>query len=393
MRKANFFPAMFFIFTFILFFNLFAQDDATYYKATTNFYGKPDTILALKEVTVKAPPSPESFKPFFHFSPIRQDTTGTCWAFSGISFFESEVFRLTGQKFKLSEMYIVYWEYVAKAREYIRTRGKSVFDEGSQEEAVIMRMREHGIVRAEDYSGLLPGETQHNHSKMAGQMKNYLEFVKKNEYWDEEIIIANIKMILNKYLGAPPTSIVVNELRLTPESFLEMQLKLPLDDYVSFMSFKYQPFYTKGSYRVPDNYWHSQEYYNIPLDEWYPAIISALKNGYTVGIGGDVSEIGKVGESDVAFIPPFDIPAKAIDQDAREYRFWNKTSTDDHGIHVLGYQKYKKHDWFLIKDSGSSSNKGTFKGYYFFRGDFIRLKMLTFLVHKDAVENILSKFK
>lgn len=393
MRKANFFPAMFFIFTFILFFNLFAQDDATYYKATTNFYGKPDTILALKEVTVKAPPSPESFKPFFHFSPIRQDTTGTCWAFSGISFFESEVFRLTGQKFKLSEMYIVYWEYVAKAREYIRTRGKSVFDEGSQEEAVIMRMREHGIVRAEDYSGLLPGETKHNHSKMAGQMKNYLEFVKKNEYWDEEIIIANIKMILNKYLGAPPTSIVVNELRLTPESFLEMQLKLPLDDYVSFMSFKYQPFYTKGSYRVPDNYWHSQEYYNIPLDEWYPAIISALKNGYTVGIGGDVSEIGKVGESDVAFIPPFDIPAKAIDQDAREYRFWNKTSTDDHGIHVLGYQKYKKHDWFLIKDSGSSSNKGTFKGYYFFRGDFIRLKMLTFLVHKDAVENILSKFK
>jgi bleomycin hydrolase len=158
------------------------------------------------------------------------------------------------------------------------------------------------------------------------------------------------------------------------------------------MSFKYQPFFTKGSYRVPDNYWNSQDYHNVPLELWYRTIIKALKNGYTVGIGGDVSEIGKVGENDIAFIPEFDIPAKLINQDAREFRFTNKTSTDDHGVHVIGYQRYKKHDWFLIKDSGSSSNKGKFKGYYFFRGDFIRLKMLTFLVHKDAVTDLLTKF-
>ena len=47
----------------------------------------------------------------------------------------------------------------------------------------------------------------------------------------------------------------------------------------------------------------------------------------------------------------------------------------------------------LFKDSGSSSHAGQYKGYYFFRDDFIKLKMLGFTIHKDAVKDILSKFE
>lgn len=372
---------------------LAGQDDATFYKPTKNFYGKPDTVLAIKEVSVKAPATIESFKSQFHFAPIRQDTTGTCWAFCTISFFESEIFRLSKQQVKLSEMYVAYWEYVAKAREYIRTKGNSLFAQGSQDEAAILRMKERGIVRQSDYSGLLAGEKKHNHSKVHNEMKTYLNYVKQHDLWDEAQIIMNIKMILNRHLGQPPETIPVEGKKMTPKTYLNQVLGLKLDDYVSFMSFKYRPFFTKGSYRVPDNYWHSQEYHNIPLSPWYDAIVKAIKEGYTVNIGGDVSEIGKIGEKDIAFIPEFDIPANKIDQDAREFRFDNETSVDDHGIHLVGYLRHKGYDWFLIKDSGSSSHKGKFKGYYFYREDFVKLKMLTFTVHKDAVLPLLEKFK
>lgn len=384
--------ALIFLFSISSVFNAFGQKDKTYYKQTVSFYGKVDTVLAIKYDDLAIPPSVESFKSFFHFPPVRQDTTGTCWAYAAISFLESEVFRLTEQKIKLSEMYVAYWEYLAKAKVYIRTRGKSLFAQGSQEVAALLRIKEHGIVPLTDYSGLIEGRTKHSHGTLYKQMLNYLELMKAQNIWDEEIILTQIKLLLNKHLGPPPEIINYNGMQMTPQEFSKNVLKLDLDDYVDLMSFKYQPFYTRGSYRVPDNYWHYQGYYNVPLDEWYQALVSAIKQGYTIGTGGDVSEIGKIGEADVAFIPDFDIPSKYIDQDAREFRFENKTSTDDHGIHLVGYQHYKGRDWFLIKDSGFSATKGKHRGYYFYRDDFIKLKMLTFMVHKDAVKELLAKF-
>ena len=92
-------------------------------------------------------------------------------------------------------------------------------------------------------------------------------------------------------------------------------------------------------------------------------------------------------------VPSFDIPGPSIDQDARELRFYNHTSTDDHGIHLVGHTRVDGHDWFLIKDSGRSSRRGKFEGYYMYRDDYVKLKMLTIMVHKDAAADLLAKLK
>ena len=85
-----------------------------------------------------------------------------------------------------------------------------------------------------------------------------------------------------------------------------------------------------------------------------------------------------------------------IDQSAREMRIANETTGDDHGIHLVGYTRLKDHDWYLIKDSGSGSRNNDEAtpefGYYFFRGDYVKLKMMDFLVHKDAVKELIGKF-
>jgi len=359
---------------------------------TREYRGKKRQFLSLDFSQIDKPTSLEEFTQYFHFPPIRQYRTGTCWCFSTTSFLESELKRLGRGEIKLSEMYTVYWEYVEKARRFIREKGKSYLGQGSEHNAVIARMKQYGAVPAEAYTGLVNGRTEHDHSQLFREFKNYLEFCRQNEYWDEDQAIAYVKSILNKHLGKPPEKITVNGQEMTPKEYLDKLLQLPLDDYVCFISFKYLPFYTKGEFKVPDNWWHSQDYYNVPLDEFYQAILHALEKGYTVALGGDISEPGIYGEEDVAIVPTFDILPSLIDQDSREFRFYNRTSFDDHAIHAVGYTQRGDHTWFLIKDSGGGAHRGKFKGYYFYRDDYVRLKMLNFMVHKDAVADLLKKF-
>lgn len=342
---------------------------------------------------IRKPESPETFEAPFHFPPVAQYYTGTCWSFSTTSFLESEEKRLSGRDIKLSEIYTVYWEYVEKALGYIRKRGHQPFVQGSESDAVIIIWKKYGIVPAEAYTGLVGGRERHNHKELAAEMRRYLEFVREHGYWDEEANIVHIKKILNRYIGTPPEEFDYNGEVMTPVRFLDEVLTVNPDDYVQLMSTLSVPFYVQDEFKVPDNWRPTATYYNVPLDEFYECIKLAVEKDYTICIGGDVSEPGYHGFEDAAVVPTFDIPQEYIDQDSREFRFFNRTTEDDHGIHLLAHKKIGGRDWFLIKDSSRSARHGKFKGYYFYRDDYIKLKMLTYMVHKDVVRHLLPKFE
>lgn len=341
---------------------------------------------------IPAPDSPGVFTSVFHFPPVRQYRTGTCWSFSSTSFIESEVARQSGRKIKLSEMHTVYYEYLAKARRYVQERGDSWNGEGSEANALLRMMRQHGAVPLEVYPGLPAGETRHDHSAMSDEITKYLEFVKSNNFWDEESVIAHVRLILNKHLGDPPASFAFEGKTYTPITFFNDVLKLKLDDYVDVMSTLSIPYFTQGPFEVPDNWWYDSTYYNVPLDQWYSALASAVRAGYSIELGGDVSEPGWYGKDNLAVVASFDIPQSHINADSREFRFYNHTTTDDHGVHLVGHTTIDGRDWYLIKDSGSSARRGKFDGYFFMRDDYLRLKMLSFTVHKDAIKELLSQF-
>jgi hypothetical protein len=94
--------------------------------------------------------------------------------------------------------------------------------------------------------------------------------------------------------------------------------------------------------------------------------------------------------TDFAAVPK---PGSLIDKDSREFRFYNRTSTDDHLVHLVGYKEMGDHTWFLIKNSWQTAYEGKFSGYFFYRDDDIKLKSLTFLTHQDAVAELLQKFE
>jgi bleomycin hydrolase len=328
--------------------------------------------------------------------PLSQGNTGTCWCFSTTSFFESEVYRINKLQVKLSEMYTVYWEFVEKAARYIHERGNSAFDEGSEANAVTRIWKKYGIVQEDDYSGLTDGRKYHNHDAMLTELKGYLESLKKNSAWDEDAVMTTVKSIMNHYMGVPPSEVTINGQKVTPLQYLKEIIKINPDDYVDILSYTQQPFYKQVEYEVGDNWWHSSDYYNVPLDVFMAALKNAVRKGYTLAIGGDVSEPGFDRTTQCAVVPDFDIPSAYINDDARQFRFSNHTTTDDHGLHLVGYLEKDGKDWYLVKDSGSGSrnndpNAKEF-GYYFFSEDYVKLKMMDFMVHKDAVKDILAKF-
>jgi bleomycin hydrolase len=338
------------------------------------------------------PNSLSEFKSQWHNDPVMQSSTGTCWCFSGTSFLESDVYRQTGKKFKFSEMFTVYWEYIEKVRRFVHEHGNSAIGEGSESNAVMRIWKKYGCVPEDAYTGKKPGQKHHNHSKMFNEIKIYLDNCKTNNIWDEELILSNVKSILNYYMGIPPAEFIFNNKKTTPLEFQQNEVKINLDDYVDIISLLEYGFGKSVVYDVQDNWWKS-EYKNVSLDEYIDAIKTAIKNGFTLAIGGDVSETGLYSFADAAIIPTFDIPSESIDDYARQFRFSNGTTGDDHGIHIVGYTEKDGITWFLIKDSGSGARNGKFKGYYMYSEDYVKLKMIDFTAHKDAVPEFLKKIK
>jgi bleomycin hydrolase len=384
------------------------KDKAVYKEAQTGFYQdsvlkgiddfkseseKPEvkTYIAADLSGKSYPTDPKNYTQYWHNPPLSQGQTGTCWSFASTSFMESEVYRITGQKIKLSEIYFVYWEYVERAKYFVKTRGEMYFAEGSEANAVIKNMRLYGAVPASAYPGKLKGQKFHDHEAMEKEMSSYLKQVKEQNAWNEETIVSTIKNILNYYLGEPPQKVLVKDTEFTPLEYVEKVLQLKPMDYFSFMSTKSQTYNQKGELMEPDNWWHCKNYYNIHLDDFLSTLKSALESGYTVSICGDVSEPGYDRFAKVGIIPTFDIPADYIDEDSREYRLNNQTTFDDHCIHLVGYQEVNGKYWFMIKDSGAGGFDADPRGYRFLSEDYVKLKIIAFLVHKNAAKEVLDK--
>ncbi len=360
------------------------------YKAEAEAADESALSLRVDWSQIESPDSPAEFDQLWHTPPTPQFYTGTCWAFCSTSYLESESKRIAGTEIKLSEMWTVYWEYVEKARSYLREFGHTPVNQGGQDSGTIEIFKQYGAVPRDDYPGVLDEKGRHNHTALSRELKGYLKWVLDSGSWDEEQNLAYVRSILDKHMGTPPTTVTWEGKQYTPREFLTDVLQLEMGDYRGVVSRMDKPFHEGVLLDVEDNWRRIDNYYNLPLDDFYTVLKNAVRDGYTVSIGGDNSEAGMDGKFDTAIIPEWDIPAEFINQGSREFRIVNGTTGDDHGVHVVGVLEMGGRDWYLIKDSNRSSRLGEYKGYYFWDGDYIKLKMLSYTIHKDRLDEYLK---
>lgn len=338
-----------------------------------------------------------------------QGMTGTCWSFSTLSFFESEIMRVKKIKdVKLSEMFVVRKTYSLKAENYVRMHGSAQLSEGGEPTDVINCWKDYGMVPREVYNGSYKeGEVYpYNHklmdSSIVAEMKKVVD--PKNQKIDYAAYKATVESILDKYLGKAPEEFDYKGKKYTPKTYAA-ELGLNPDDYVLLTSFTHHPFYKPFILEVPDN-WAWKQYNNVPLDELMQTIDNAIAAGYGVAWAADVSEPFFRFKDGMALVPEgwdkmsdaekdncFLKPCKQqnITAEMRQEGFNNYTTQDDHGMHIIGTANDQAgNKYYLVKNSWGTKRNDC-DGYFYATPEYVKLKTISITVHKKSVSPALMK--
>ncbi len=333
------------------------------------------------------PTNAASFKAVPHLPCLNQGKTSVCWSFATCSFLESEMARLQRSQVRLSVMYPAYCQYVEKARRYVQTKGESRFSAGDLFTGVADACRQYGIMPADAYDKQPRGQML-DQNRLYSELETSMQEVKRQSRWNDARVLSQVKKILNRHLGEPPRTFPFNGSTYTAQSFRDEVVRLPWHDYVMVTSFESAPFNTFTELKVPDNWQHNSNFFNVPLSVFYNALKDALQAGFSAAIDMDNTEPSYADTGRYCLIPDCDIPWDQINQTARELRFRNGATEDDHAIHIIGYENCGGADWFLAKDSWKTTWRDGNNGCLFLHGGYVKLKVLAFLVHRDGVPQV-----
>ena len=349
-----------------------------------------------------------------------QARSGTCWAYSTLAFFESEILKKTKKNIDLCEMFVANKDYMDRAVLKVRMHGDAQFSQGGSAYDVFYVLKNYGICPedAMPLPGTMYGDTLNNFNQFFKVMEPYVDAIAKseskklNQTWK-----VGFQGILDAYLGKCPETFTYEGKNYTPKTFAN-SLGLNWDDYVSITSYTHYPFYTEFPVEVQDN-WRQGLSWNLPIDEMARIIDNAIRNGYTVAWGGDVSEDGFTrnglallydakGESlegsDMAKwlkLSPYEkmnkltelginAPEMTPTQEKRQEEYDNWTLTDDHGMLIYGIAKDQNgKEYYMVKNSWGETGK--YKGTWYMSKNYIVAKTMDYMVNKNAIPKDIRK--
>lgn len=344
-----------------------------------------------------------------------QNRSGTCWAYSTLSYFESEILKSTGKTYDLCESFVANKDYMDRAIQVVRYHGDMQFSQGGSAYDVYYVLKNYGICpeNAMPFPGSLYGDSLNNFNEFFSLLEPYVEGIATNKaskisnQWK-----VGFQGILDAYLGKCPENFTYEGKDYTPKSFAS-SLGLNMDDYVTITSYTHHPFYSQFVVEVQDN-WRNPASYNLPMDEMMQIIDNAVMNGYTVAWGGDVSEPGFTRDglaymidakkmqslqgSDMArwlglsaakrrnLIDSLgcNVPEVQPTQEMRQERFDNWELTDDHGMLIYGIAKDQNgKEYYMVKNSWGEAGK--YKGTWYMTKTFIAANTMDYMVNKNAI--------
>ena len=353
-----------------------------------------------------------------------QNRSGTCWDYSALSFFESELLRTNKKGYDLSEVFVANKNYMDRAILKVRMHGDAQFAQGGSAYDVLYVLKNYGICPEEAMTkpGAMVGDTLNNFNEFFHVMTPYVNAVSSSK--EKKLTPAwkaGLQGILDAYLGKTPESFTYEGKTYTPQTFAK-SLGLNWDDYYNFTSYTHHPFYTEFPLEIQDN-WRQALSWNVPMDELAAIIDNALEKGYTVLWGGDVSDEGFTRDGlamlvDIEKVQSLEgsdmakwlklssdekkkklqklgvnVPELTPSQEKRQEEYDNWQLTDDHGMHIYGKATDQNgRQYYKVKNSWGKH--GDYDGIWYMSKNFIIAKAMDIMVNKNVVpKDILKKLK
>ena len=343
-----------------------------------------------------------------------QARSGTCWNYSTLSYFEAEILKKTKKTYDLCEMFVCNKNYMDRAILKVRMHGDAQFSQGGSAYDVLYVLQNYGICPEEAMPapGSLYGDTLNNFNQFFSVMEPYVNAVAKKDVKKLNPAWKNgLQGILDAYLGKCPENFKYEGKQYTPKTFAA-SLGLDWNDYVSITSYTHHPFYTAFPVEVQDN-WRQPASWNLPMDEMAEVIENAVRQGYTVAWGGDVSEDGFTRDGLALLIDEkstdlagsdmakwlklsatqkknklkelgVNVKEETPTQEKRQEEYDNWTLTDDHGMLIYGIAKDQNgREYYMVKNSWGET--GDYKGIWYMSKNFIVAKTMDFMVNKNAI--------
>lgn len=335
-----------------------------------------------------------------------QGSSGTCWSYSGNSFIESEMMRMGKKPVEISQIFTARNAYVEKGKMYVRMHGAVTLGDGGAFHDVMNVYKKYGAVPQSVYTGLNYGTEINRFGEMAAVMEGVLKAVVSNPNgkltpnWEKAY-----SAVIDAYLGTYPETFDYEGKKYTPRTFADEVIGIDPEDYVEIGSDMNYPWYSKFTLLVPDN-WAFDQVYNVRVDELTEIIDYAIQNGYSVAWGGDVSERYFSWKNGVAFVPEKEWehmnteereglfngpkPERKVTQEMRQEAFDNYSTTDDHGMHIVGISKDQNgREYYLVKNSWGNQNDH--EGYLYMSKEFVKYKTTDIMLHKKGVPSKIAK--
>ena len=350
-----------------------------------------------------------------------QSRSGTCWAYSTLSYFEAEILKKSGKTYDLSEMFIANQDYIDRATMMVRLHGDMQFAQGGSAYDVYYILKTNGICPEDAMAapGSLVGDTLNNFNEFFKVMTPYVKALATSEAKKLSPAWKNaLQGIIDAYIGKKPEKFTYEGKEYTPQTFAA-SLGLDWNDYVSITSYTHHPFWTEFPVEVQDN-WRGGMSWNIPMDDMARIIDNAIDNGYTVAWGGDVSDDGftreglailidteKMADNEGSDMAKWlkltakernekikklgaNVPELTPSQEKRQEEFDNWQLTDDHGMLIYGKATDQNgREYYMVKNSWGKT--GTYKGIWYMSKNFIIAKTMDFLVNKNAIPKDIRK--
>lgn len=291
----------------------------------------------------------------------RQGKTASCWAFSVLSYLETEC---PGQEYAV--WHLVRGKYLDLIRQADRSPLRRM-PSGALGHTAVSLLLQNGVLPLEEYPGRVPA------------VKAFRLFSKVAFMLHRTARLCPATRTLSSCLLNRAMDLLWGKLPSHSSSVLQTPVREKLEHLVELTSFAHLPYEEWHVLNLPDNY-EQKPFYNLPLETLMNLLEDLLHHGHSFVWDGCLHG-GYNMQTGTAILPQ----GTPVSESLRSQQFLQGTLTDDHMMHIIGLTRIDGQPYFIAKNSVGQA--GPYQGLLCMHADFLRMKTISVLVDSRDIQH------